>query len=203
MDATDGSTALTLAVMVSFVLFAGGFWIIASLGQWALAPIDRCGAGGRRPAQFSLAEFLLLMLEAQGLFAAGLWWCDERTGWTSAAALLIGVSLTAAWWQGVQRLSRGGVVCRWRRGVFLLVVTPTACAAIIAALWINGRAVLEVCLGNHWPLAPWLTGNALIIGAFLICRLLTVWAMHDVTARRAYKSADEGIRYVSSSAARR
>ncbi len=185
MDATHGSAALSLAVGGSFMLFAGGFWTIIALGQWALAPIDRIRAAVRLPAQFSLSEFLLLLLQAQAVVIAAAWCGGEPSAWTTLAALLIDVSLLAAWWQGVQRLSRAGVRCRRRRGVFLAIVAPLACAATVAALWINGRAVMETCLGTSWPLLPWLIGNGLVLAAFLICRLLTVWAMGAAKADRS------------------
>ena len=196
MDATHDSYALLVAVASGFLLFAGGFWIIVSLGNWALAPVERRPVAARLPTQFSLREFALVVIEMQFVAAAIFWWCGDSAmahcgiGAASCALLL-------AWWHGAQRLARCGITCPWRRGVFLTVVTPLATAGITAALWINGHAVLQTCLGRHWPLSPWLAGNLVITGAFVTCRLLTMWAMHNVTPRRATEAHEEGIQYVS------
>ena len=197
MDAVHDSNVVTLAVGSAFALFGGGFWVVCSLGKWALAPIDRPVAAARIPTQFSVRDFLLLMVQAQVLLAAGLWWGESAPGWSAAGVLVIGTFICAAWWQGVKRLSACGVTCPRRRSVFLLLVAPAVCGTIIAALWINGQAVLATCLGQQWPLLPWLIGNLVIIGAFLTCRMLTVWAMRNVTPRGADPELNDGMQYVS------
>lgn len=197
MEAAHDSTALMLAVAGGFLLFAGGFWMIVSLGQWALAPVERRVSPVRLPTQFSLREVLLLVTEAQLAIAAIVWWWGDEAAAALITITIIGACLVVAWWHGTQRLSRSGVTCCLRRCVFLAVVNPLAGVAITAALWMNGTAILNTCLGKHWPLQPWLIGNLVIIGAFVTCRMLTVWAMRDVTPASDTLVADEGIQYVS------
>ena len=197
MEATHHWTALMLAVAGGFLLFAGGFWLIVSLGQWALAPVERRVSPVRLPSQFSLREFLVLITQAQLAIAAIVWWWGDEAAGALVTIAIIGACLVVAWWQGTQRLSRSGVTCCLRRCIFLALVNPLAGIAITAALWINGTAVLHTCLGKHWPLEPWLIGNLVIIGAFVICRMLTVWAMRDVTPAVSVEVCEDGIHYLS------
>ena len=196
MDATSDSMALTIAVASGFLLFAGGFWAVVALGSWALAPVEHRITKFRVPTQFSMREVAILAIELQ-MAVAVLFWCKSES---TAALWTMGVvccALLAAWWYGAQRLSRCRVTCPWRRGLFLGIVMPLAIASIGAALWINGQAVLDTCLGRHWPLTPWLIGNLGIIGAFVTCRLLTMWAMLNVTPQSTRHVREDGIQYVS------
>ena len=196
MDATHDTTALTLAIGLGFLLFAGGFWIIVALGYWALAPVELRTTKKRIPTQFSIREFALLAIELQFAVAILTWYCDESTAALSVMAV-VGCALLLAWWHGAQRLARCGVRCAYRRGLFLAVVIPLATASIAAALWHNGHAVMETCLGRHWSLPNWLAGNLGIIVAFVTCRLLSMWAMQNVTPRPTRQLHEDGIQYVS------
>ena len=196
MDATQDSAALWFAATSGFLLFAGGFWIIVTLGHWALAPVERRAIRIRVPTQFSLCEFSLLAVEMQLAFAVLFWWCGDATLAAWAMGVL-GCVLLCAWWHGAQRLTRCGIACPWRRGVFLTLVMPLVSGCIMAALWTNGQAVIDICMGRHWLLLPWLAGNLVIIGAFATCRLLTMWAMRNVTPSIATQAGEDGVQYVS------
>lgn len=197
MEAAHDSTALTLAAFSAFALFAGGFWMIASLGQWALAPVERPAAGLRLPTQFSVGEFLLLMLQAQAAVAGGLWWCGGDRDWMLTVAAVLGLGAIAVWWVGIRRMSRCGVTSSLRRAVFLLFVSPTTVAAFIAALWINGRAVVSLLTTGELPWGPWLASNLAVIGAFVLCRVTTLWILSDARPAMPAPIADDGICYVS------
>ena len=179
MDATSDSTALLIAVATGFLLFAGGFWIIVSLGHWALAPVEHGTAKARVPTQFSLREFALLAIELQLAVGIVFWWCDQSASALWLFAVIAG-ALLIAWWHGAQRLARCNVLCPMRRGLFLTVVIPLATFSIAAALWINGHAIVQTCLGQHWPLSPWLAGNFVTLTIFLTCRLINVWVLSTV-----------------------
>ena len=196
MDATHDSTAVTLAAASAFLLFAGGFWAIVSLGKWALAPVEGSTAAARFPAQFSLREFALLAIEMQLAVGAVFWLCPSEIA-TMPFVLTVGGALLAAWWHGVRRLAESNVTCHFRRDVFLMIVVPLATISIGAALWINGDAVLQTCTGQPWSIHTWLAGNLVIIGAFITCRLLTMWTMRAVTTPSAKQVPDDGIQYVS------
>ena len=196
MDASYDSAALVIAVGSAFLLFAGGFWTIVSLSKWALDPAESGAVAASNPSQFSLREFALLAIEMQLAVGAVFWWWNNQpiAMWI---IVVMGSALLLAWWQGVRRLARCDVTCQVRRATFLTLAIPLAMSSIVAALWLNGEAVMQTCLGRPWPLAPWLAGNLAIIGAFVICRLLTVWTMRRVTPTATLNPSEDGIQYVS------
>ncbi len=148
----------------------------------ALAPVERPVAGLPLPTQFSVGEFLLLMLQAQAAVAGGLWWCGGDGDWTLIVATVLGLGAIAIWWVGIRRMSQCGVTSSLRRAVFLLLVSPTTVAAFIAALWINGRAVVALLTTGDLSWGPWLASSLAVIGAFALCRVTTIWILSDAPA---------------------
>jgi hypothetical protein len=183
MDANSSSLAVELAAAMSFLLFAGTFWAVSSLGQCAIAPIDRSVAiGPRAPARFCLSELLLLAVEIQFAAAISMWLARGDVAWAIAACALSVGGLAAMWWRGLQRLARCGVACQRRRAALLGIVAPATCSAIAAGLWFNGRAVLEIAATGELSPAPWLAGNAAAMVAFIACRRLTLWVERESPA---------------------
>lgn len=178
MDAAADSPAALIAVVAGFFLFAGGFWAIVCLGQWALGAANDASIGKPLPMQFSVCEFLLLLLQAQLVATGGLWWCDGEAT-LAAAGVAVGCgAVVALWWVSLRRLARCRVACPAKRTVFLLLVAPATCAAFIAAMWINGRAAVDLLTAGAFQDVPWLIGNLVTIVTFLACRGLTAWVLH-------------------------
>lgn len=175
MDAGGSSFALQLATGASFLLFAGAFWIVTSLGQWALAPVDRFALAARRaPTRYSIGELLLLVVHVQlAVFILWLSARDER--WGMAACALASAGIIAVWWASLRRLAECDVVCRRRRALFLGLVAPLTGVAIALGLWFNGRAVFEIVAAGDFVVLPWLLGNLAALCAFLTCRRATLW----------------------------
>ena len=119
MDANGTSFALELATGLSFVLFAGAFWAISSLGQWAIAPVERFAGAAIRPARvptrFSLSELGLLLTQVQLAAAACLWMTASDHRWATTACALACCGVTAMWWVSLRRLTICRVQCRRRR----------------------------------------------------------------------------------------
>ncbi len=180
MDASSSSFALEIATAASFLLFAGAFWIVSSLGQWAIAPVDRHASRAALPrvrTRFSLSEVLLLAVQVQLAAGASLWLAASDTRWAiSACAMAVG-GIAAMWWASLRRLALCRVACPRRRAAFLSLVAPLTCVAIALGLWFNGRAVVATVSTGDFALAPWLAGNLVALCAFLVCRRLTLWVL--------------------------
>ena len=179
MDANSSSLAMEFATAVSFLLFAGAFWIVSSLGQWAIAPVDRFAAAKRTRTRFSMTEFLVLLWQVQLAIGASLWLAAGDSRWAISAGTLVGLGMAAMWWVSLRRLATCGVTCRRRRTTFLGLVAPLTCTAIALGLWFNGRAVFEIVSTGEFDIAPWLAGNLAALVAFLLCRRLTLWVLLD------------------------
>jgi hypothetical protein len=186
MDAASTSIALELATAVSFVLFAGGFWIVSSLGGWAIAPVERVAAMvPRAQARFCLSELLLLAVQAQLAAGLSLWLAGGDLSWAITACALSVGGLALMWWMGLRRLASCAVACRRRRAAFLGIVAPLTCVAIALGLWFNGRAVWEIAATGELSPAPWLSGNMAALAAFFVCRRLTLWVQGESPAALA------------------
>jgi hypothetical protein len=179
MDANNSSLALELATAISFLLFAGGFWVVSSLGGWAIAPVDRFAAAQRARTRFCLSDLLVLLLQVQLAIGASLWLAAGDFRWLISACALTSLGSAAMWWVSLRRLTTCGVACRRRRTAFLGLVAPLTCTAIALGLWFNGRAVFEIVSSGDFASAPWLAGNLAALVAFLLCRRLTLWVLHD------------------------
>jgi hypothetical protein len=180
MDASNPSFALEIATAASFLLFAGAFWAVSSLGQWAIAPVERPPL--RLPLRgvrtcFSLGELGLLLVQVQLAAGACLWIAASDQRWETAACALASCGVAAMWWVSLRRLAFCQVACRQRRATFLGIVAPLTCVAIALGLWFNGRAVLEIVTTGDFVTLPWLAGNLAALVAFLVCRRLTLWVL--------------------------
>jgi hypothetical protein len=197
MDASSSPFALEFATAASFLLFAGAFWIVSSLGQWAIAPVERFTPSttlARVRTQFSLRELMLLGVQVQLAAGAGLWLSASDARWAASACTLAVCGVTAIWLTSLRRLAHCRVNCSRRRAAFLAIVAPLTCVAIALGLWFNGRAVVETISTGDFALAPWLAGNFVGLCAFVLCRRLTLWVLGSAASVAAVPVAAEPCR---------
>ena len=174
MDATGDLTAFTVAVSIGFAIFAAAMWAVVSLCDLTTRTVGR-HTPSVSARHFSLLELLLFAGQLQLALA----FTPRSLPVPSYLLLvtLIGIGWGCAFLRSAGFLSRNLITCRLRRCLLLGGTTPIQVAATAAALWINGNAVLQTCLGRDWPLAPWLAKNLLIAVALAGCHLVTLWCL--------------------------
>jgi hypothetical protein len=131
------------------------------------------------PLQFSVLEFLILMVQVQ-LGVLGARWCS---GGDFRIALLVGGCVASVlgltWWNAVQRLVSAAVEERARRVVFVSLIAPLNVAATVGAMGVNALAVFQLLRDGRVLYIPWLAGNLGIAVTFVICRGLTTWVIRS------------------------
>ena len=106
--------------------------VCTAAGYVILQPMATAVKYKRRPTRFLMVDFVWLTILAGGLLAPlsnffGSFfdqrWAANLTGISGAMILLV---VILVWWRGIATLSGLGIHSHLRRGVFLLVVVPSA-----------------------------------------------------------------------------
>ena len=113
--------------LVGVLLWGVGLVVMLSLSGWVLGPLERRAKHGSHRMQFTLGDWICLILMIQ-LWAAMVHSFTAVVGRDEGGALITdiyGWVLVVILWLGVvRRLSSAGIRRAWHRGVALVVIYP-------------------------------------------------------------------------------
>lgn len=133
----------TLAVVGGLALIALGIWVLAKvlgwLGRYILKPIKDTTERVTLPAQFSIFDFVSLLILLQFALGYALRFNEGGTrAFFPQLVLYFMLAGTAIWLSGVSLLSRAGIRQPLRRGMFVVVLLPGIVVVLAGQMLVPG-----------------------------------------------------------------
>jgi hypothetical protein len=157
-----------ISFLVILIPFAVAL-VIGLVARWILGPIDLAAEMRREQLQYTIADFLALILLVQIPMAA----IETLVPGDTAPIVLHVVSAiacTAVWWVSVRKLSTAGVRNPWHRVLYLVIISPLAYFGSIVwmVVWfVLAAGVYEFFAGQtKLPLAVLTSANLALSAAF-------------------------------------
>lgn len=133
----------TLIVIFGLAVIAVGVWVLAKvlgwLGRYILKPIKDTTERVTLPAQFSIFDFVSLLILLQFALGYALRFNEGGTrAFFPQLVLYFMLAGTAIWLSGVSLLSRAGIRQPLRRGMFVVVLLPGIVVVLAGQMLVPG-----------------------------------------------------------------
>lgn len=132
-----------LTIIVGLAVIALGIWVLAKvlgwLGKYILKPIKDTTERVTLPAQFSIFDFVSLLILLQFALGYALRFNEGGTrAFFPQLVLYFMLAGTAIWLSGVSLLSRAGIRQPLRRGLFVVVLLPGIVTVLAGQMLVPG-----------------------------------------------------------------